>query len=88
MRSATILTAGKPIRNLQERLAARNFYKANIDGSYGPMLKAAIEGYERSNRLPVTGLATEALLRRLDAQAAGGLGRVAPTSAQTRSQRR
>lgn len=80
MRGATILGNGQPLRDLQERLTARNLYQSRIDGSYGPMLKAAIEDYERQNRLPVTGLATADLLKRLNQQA-GGLGQVSPTSA-------
>ncbi|MDX2157537.1 MAG: peptidoglycan-binding protein [Hyphomicrobiaceae bacterium] len=81
LRSATILGSSQQIRSLQERLAARSLYNHRIDGSYGPGLRAAIEGFERENRLPVTGLATADLLKRLDGQAPGGLGRVAPSSA-------
>lgn len=80
MRSASILATGKPLRDLQERLTAHNFYQSRIDGTYGPMLKAAIEGYERQSRLPVTGLATTDLLKRLNSQAFG-LGQVSPSSA-------
>jgi protease YdgD len=81
LKAATILASGQPIRDLQERLFARRFYVARIDGTYGPMLRAAIEGFERASRLPVTGLATVELLRRLDDPVSGGLGRIAPSSA-------
>ena len=81
LKSATILASGLRIRDLQEQLSVRKFYRAKVDGSYGPMLKAAIESYERASRMPITGLPTAALLERLDATAGRGLGRVAPTSA-------
>jgi len=44
------------------------------------MLRTAIESYERQSRLPVTGLATQDLLTRLNREA-GGLGQVSPSSA-------
>lgn len=80
MKAAAILPTGQPMRDLQERLTARNLYQSRIDGSYGPLLKSAIEDYERQSRLPVTGLATAELLKRLNQQA-GGLGQVSPSSA-------
>ncbi len=80
MKAATILPTGQPMRDLQERLTARNLYQSRIDGTYGPLLKSAIEDYERQSRLPVTGLATAELLKRLNQQA-GGLGQVSPSSA-------
>ena len=80
MKAATILPTGQLMRDLQERLTARNLYQSRIDGTYGPLLKSAIEDYERQSRLPVTGLATAELLKRLNQQA-GGLGQVSPSSA-------
>jgi protease YdgD len=65
MRRAVILASGAPMRELQERLAARGLYKLKVDGAYGAALKSAIEVYEQENRLPVIGLATQALLMRL-----------------------
>ena len=79
--AAAILASGNAIRRLQRHLAARNLYRDRIDGSYGPQLRAAIQGYERQTRLPVVGLPTVDLLRRIETQASGGLGRVAPSSA-------
>lgn len=79
--TADLLVSGLEIRTLQQQLAGRNLYTSRIDGSYGPNLRSAIETYERANRLPVTGLATNSLLRRLGAERTGGLGTVAPTSA-------
>ncbi|MGD9803820.1 MAG: trypsin-like peptidase domain-containing protein [Hyphomicrobiaceae bacterium] len=77
---ATILSSGEPLRDLQRRLTEQRLYQARIDGSYGPILRAAIEGYERQRRMPVTGLATHDLLSRLNREATG-LGQVSPTSA-------
>ncbi len=76
--AAAILRTGAPIRQLQEHLAAFNFYDGRADGDYGPVLKAAIVAYERSQGLPATGLATSQLLSRLVAQATS---RHTPTSA-------
>jgi len=80
MRRALILPSGAPMRELQERLAARGLYTQKVDGAYGAALRAAIEGYERSSRLPVFGLATEELLSRLRQEAAQQ-GEVAPSRA-------
>lgn len=80
LRDATILSSGEPLRDLQRRLSEQRLYQARIDGSYGPILRAAIEGYERQRRMPVTGLATHELLSRLNREAIG-LGQVSPSSA-------
>lgn len=76
--SAAILRTGNPMRQLQEHLAAFNFYDGRADGDYGPVLKAAIVAYEKAQGLPATGLATSQLLSRLVAQATT---RHTPTSA-------
>ncbi len=80
LRNASILPSGQPLRDLQQRLSEQRLYQARIDGSYGPLLRSAIEGYERQSRLPITGLATQDLLSRLNREARG-LGQVSPTSA-------
>lgn len=80
LRNASILASGQPLRDLQQRLTEQRLYQARIDGSYGPLLRAAIEGYERQSRLPVTGLATQDLLARLNRENRG-LGQVSPSSA-------
>ena len=79
LRSAAILSAGQPLKDLQQRLVEQRLYQARIDGSYGPQLRTAIEGYERLSRMPVTGLATQGLLERLNREARG-LGQVSPSS--------
>ena len=68
-RSAQILATGAPIRQLQEHLAAFNFYAGRADGDFGPVLKAAIVDYQKAQGIPVTGLPTVQLLSRLVAQA-------------------
>jgi len=65
LRSATILGAGPPLRELQELLSVRGHYRGRLDGAYGPGLKGAIEAYEKAGGMPVTGLATDALRSRL-----------------------
>ncbi len=70
---APILETRVRIRSLQTYLRSRAVYRGSLDGTYGPLLRAAIESYERTERLPVTGLATETLLRRLsDSRPAAG----------------
>ena len=53
------------MRELQGLLAQRQLYSGPVDGNYGATLKTAIEAYEKAEGLPVTGLATLALLQRL-----------------------
>ena len=55
------------MRELQRLLQDRAVLAGDIDGTYGPELRTAIEAYEKAEGLPRTGLATQALL-----QAAGG----------------
>ena len=64
-REATILTSPQEIRALQMALKLRALYPGTIDGAYGAGLRSAIEAYEGAQDLPVTGLATKALLQRL-----------------------
>jgi protease YdgD len=69
LRSAQVLPSGRPMKDLQERLRAQNFYRGKIDGRFGTMLRSAIEAYEEAKALPVTGLATPTLLLRLSGEA-------------------
>jgi protease YdgD len=64
-RGATILATGAQIRELQTRLRQRGLFTGRVDGTYGAALHAAIEAHERAAGLPVTGLATAALLQAL-----------------------
>ena len=81
LRSAAILQSGRPMRELQERLAALGYYAGPIDSAYGPALRMAIEAYEKATRQPVTGLATRPLLLRTTEDPARSSGEVTPSSA-------
>lgn len=65
-RDAAILDSPREISALQEALSRRDMYHGAIDGAYGPMLRVAIERCEQEMGLAVTGLASEALLARLN----------------------
>jgi protease YdgD len=70
-RQATVLSTAAELRELQTLLHKRHLFSGPIDGAYGAVLRAAIEAYEKAEGLPVTGIATHALLKRLG----GGAGR-------------
>jgi protease YdgD len=65
--AATIIASASGMRELQTALKALGHYAGTIDGSYGSGLQRAIEAYELANKLPVTGVASIALLERLKA---------------------
>jgi Putative peptidoglycan binding domain/Trypsin-like peptidase domain len=62
---AAILGSSAEIRALQKSMQRHELYAGPIDGSYGASLRAAIAAYESAHSMMVTGLATQALLRRL-----------------------
>lgn len=68
LRSAHVLPSGRPMKELQKRLQVQTFYQGRIDGTFGAKLRSAIEAYEQARSLPVTGLATPALLLRLSGE--------------------
>jgi hypothetical protein len=68
-RQAVILSTPGEMRELQSRLAQRQFYSGPVNGTYDGALRAAIEAYEQAEGLAVTGLATVALLERLGGSA-------------------
>jgi protease YdgD len=70
-RQAVILATPAQIRDLQAVLLVQQLYAGPVDGTYGAVLRDAIEAYEKAQGLPVTGLATQALLKRLGGGAAG-----------------
>lgn len=78
LQTASIVASGPPMRELQEGLRALGHYTGRIDGTYGPAMRAAIESFEASVQLPVTGLATQALASQVRAAPQGA---VAPASA-------
>jgi protease YdgD len=69
-RQAAILSTAQEMRELQGLLAQRQLYSGPVDGNYDAAVQAAIEAYETSEGLAVTGLATVALLKRLGGRAA------------------
>jgi protease YdgD len=64
-REAAILATPAQLRELQTLLQHRDLFDGKVDGTYSADLRAAIEAYEAAEGLPVTGLATQALLKRL-----------------------
>lgn len=52
-------------RDLQTQLARQGFYLGPIDGRPGSRLEIAIREFERAAGLPITGVATEALLEKV-----------------------
>ncbi len=66
--SAPPLSRTTELRELQQRLFEAGFYRGRIDGLYGPRTRVSIEDYQRIMSLPVTGLATKSLLKRLRSQ--------------------
>jgi peptidoglycan hydrolase-like protein with peptidoglycan-binding domain len=53
-------------KQVQESLRDKGFYKGPVDGTMGPQTRAAIQQYQQSENLPVTG--------HLDGDTAGKLG--------------
>lgn len=66
LRTAHILEGTTPIRRLQQLLADLHHYAGPLDGGYGPLLRAAIQDFELTQGLPVTGLASQELLAVLE----------------------
>ncbi len=67
------------VRAVQRELAARGFDVGPVDGTASAKTTEAISAYEKANGLPVTGTATDALLRHIL------LGDVEPSSGATGS---
>jgi protease YdgD len=61
--SANILSGRAAVRELQAHLRTHGHFAGPLDGRYSDDLRTAIEAFERARRLPVTGLATGAVLR-------------------------
>ena len=53
------------IRAIQRELSARNYQPGVVDGVAGLVTRAAIMAYEHDHDLPLTGVPSEALLRRI-----------------------
>jgi len=76
--------AGRPklvVRAVQRELAVRGFDVGPVDGILSAKTRAAISSYEKAHHLPVTGAATDELLRRIllgdSARPSGSTGSVA-----------
>lgn len=69
---AEILDSEQEVRKLQDLLRVRGYYSGPRDGRFGPMMKAAIEAYERAEHRPMIGLASQAILNRLATQQGPG----------------
>lgn len=67
---ARIVNGRTRMLELQTLLEKAGFPSGTRDGQFGSNVKAAIEDYERAQRLAVTGLPTEALMRALGGSAA------------------
>ena len=64
-RAAQIVASPVALREMQERLRQGGYYAGQVDGTYGPALKQAIDAFEAALRLPPTGLASEDVMSRL-----------------------
>jgi peptidoglycan hydrolase-like protein with peptidoglycan-binding domain len=61
---------GEDVRKLQQALTAAGF-KTTVDGIFGPKTEASVRAAQKKLGLPVTGVATPDLMRRLAAQTSG-----------------
>jgi Putative peptidoglycan binding domain len=73
------------VLRLQVALAARGLYVGPRDGRFGPVLRTAIQSFERAAHMPVSGLATHTLLTVLTGESQVVTGKIpsARTSAAT-----
>ncbi len=65
IRDARIATSREDIVEFQRRLQAMGLYAGALDGHFGELTRVAIRAYQQSTALPVTGLPTDDLARRL-----------------------
>lgn len=76
------------LREVQDRLSKAGHYKGSPDGAYGPGTKAALEAFQRANRIEVTGLPDQRTLLQLfyvlpeQARQGGQRGSAAPQGRQ------
>lgn len=61
-KGAALLYSRRDVLRLQQALAKRGLYKGPYDGRFGAATRTAVESFERASHMPVTGLATRALL--------------------------
>jgi protease YdgD len=65
MRDARIATSREDILEFQRRLQAMGLYAGALDGNFGELTRIAIRAYQQAMAVPVTGLPTNDLARRL-----------------------
>lgn len=65
LQSARILATRDSVRAVQAALSRQGHYAGPIDGVFTAAVRSAIERYEGSAGLPLTGIASQALLERL-----------------------
>lgn len=53
----TVGNRSTAVRQLQQQLSKLGFYKAQIDGSYGPVTKKAVSSFEKKHKLKADGIA-------------------------------
>jgi V8-like Glu-specific endopeptidase len=61
-RGTSVLMTQASVKDLQGALALTGYYTGPVDGSYGSALKTAIVAFEVAEKLPATGIASEAIL--------------------------
>jgi hypothetical protein len=66
LENADLLASNEEMMRLQTELQERGLYSGVVDGQMGRGMRNAILEFEKSARLPLTGLPTKALLRRMD----------------------
>ena len=69
LRTARLIDDAGQLKRLQQLLASLHHYAGPVDGTYGTLLRAAIQDFELTQGLPVTGLASLDLLGVLEAAA-------------------
>lgn len=77
---ADIIADSRQMQELQRRLGERGLLRSKADGIYGKDSRDAIERFEKEEGRPVTGLATQSLLRRLKQLSAEAAGAPPPTT--------
>jgi hypothetical protein len=81
LRDGRVLEGAAQIRRLQQLLSDLHHYAGPADGSYGTLLRTAIQDFELTQGLPVTGLASHDLLDLLEKASAAMPPQAAPLAA-------
>lgn len=65
--------SGRDVLLLQARLRARGYSVGRLNGRFGPETQAAVQQFQRSQRLPATGVVDKVLLQRLQLRSSARL---------------